>query len=189
MCRPFYLPRELTVVIAMAVYIPPNANVSTVLPFLHCTINKQRQAHPNRGLHYSWRLQSGMLKDCVSQIYLACELRPGGIIHLTMCIQTLSMPAELCPFTSGSVRPSFTAPHSSLYLLRSNAKPNTKSIKTWPEGVLTQLQDCFTHTEWDIFEQQDLEEYTQTVWIMNPVTSGIFLTRNPGRLSKSRHSS
>lgn len=28
-CRPFYLPRELTVVIVTSVYIPPNANINT----------------------------------------------------------------------------------------------------------------------------------------------------------------
>ena len=33
-CRPFYLPRELTVVIVMAVNIPPDANVSTALSLL-----------------------------------------------------------------------------------------------------------------------------------------------------------
>lgn len=34
-CRPFYLPRELTAVIITAVYIPPDANTSTALANLH----------------------------------------------------------------------------------------------------------------------------------------------------------
>lgn len=42
MCRPFYLPRELTAVIATAVYIPPDANVSSALAHLHCTLNSYR---------------------------------------------------------------------------------------------------------------------------------------------------
>lgn len=33
-CRPFFLPRELTVVIITAVYIPPHANVNTALSLL-----------------------------------------------------------------------------------------------------------------------------------------------------------
>ena len=41
--------------------------------------------------------------------------------------------------------------------------PYIKTIKICPEGALSQLQDCFGHTVWDIFEQQDLEEYTGTV--------------------------
>lgn len=46
--------------------------------------------------------------------------------------------------------------------LRRKTKPTTKTITTWPEGALSQLQDCFAQTNWDLFEQ-DLETYTQTI--------------------------
>lgn len=46
-CRPFYLPRKITVVIVTAVSIPPDANVSTALAHLHSTINKQYRAYPD----------------------------------------------------------------------------------------------------------------------------------------------
>ncbi|KAI4900154.1 hypothetical protein NFI96_023881, partial [Prochilodus magdalenae] len=36
-------------------------------------------------------------------------------------------------------------------------------MKTWPEGTSSQLQDCFEWTNWHVFEDQDLEEYTSTV--------------------------
>ncbi len=49
-CRSFFLPRELSVVIVTAVYIPPDANVSTALALLLDVINKQLCAHPN-GVH------------------------------------------------------------------------------------------------------------------------------------------
>ncbi len=41
--------------------------------------------------------------------------------------------------------------------------PTTKTIKTWPEGALFQLQDCFARTRWGLFKHQDVAEYTQTV--------------------------
>ena len=44
--------------------------------------------------------------------------------------------------------------------LRKKSKPAIKTIKTWPEGALSQLQDCFVSTEWSIFEHL---EYTETV--------------------------
>lgn len=47
--------------------------------------------------------------------------------------------------------------------LRWKTKLNTKNIKTRSEGALSQLQDCFTQTVWYVFEQQNLEEYTETV--------------------------
>jgi len=46
-CRLFYLPREMTVVIVTAVYIPPDANVSSTLNHLHHMTTKQRMAHPD----------------------------------------------------------------------------------------------------------------------------------------------
>lgn len=46
--------------------------------------------------------------------------------------------------------------------LRRKTQPTIKTVKTWPEGDSLQLQDCFERTNWDIFEAQDLEEYTST---------------------------
>lgn len=44
--------------------------------------------------------------------------------------------------------------------LRRKTKPLVKTVQTWPERALSQLQDCFARTNW---EHQDLSEYTQTV--------------------------
>ena len=49
-CRPYFLPRELTVVIVPAVYIPPDANASAALSLLLNAINEQQRAHPD-GVH------------------------------------------------------------------------------------------------------------------------------------------
>lgn len=35
-----------------------------------------------------------------------------------------------------------------------------KTVKIWPEGALSQLQDCFETTEWSIFEHPELHGYT-----------------------------
>ncbi len=54
--------------------------------------------------------------------------------------------------------------HCSLLLLpkytplRRKTKLVTKIIKTWPEESLSQLQDCFERTDWEVFEHQDLEQ-------------------------------
>lgn len=44
-CRPFYLPRELTSVIIVAVYIPPNANAKDALNELHNAISEEQTTH------------------------------------------------------------------------------------------------------------------------------------------------
>ena len=59
--------------------------------------------------------------------------------------------------------------HLSLHLIptytphiRKN-KPTTRTINTWPEDALSQLQDCFSTTEWGLFESLDMEEYPESV--------------------------
>ncbi|KAG5267420.1 hypothetical protein AALO_G00221550 [Alosa alosa] len=49
-------------------------------------------------------------------------------------------------------------------------KPVLKEVRVWPEGAVSQLQDCFETTDWDIFKTAathnnhiDIEEYTDTV--------------------------
>lgn len=68
-CRPFFLPRELTVVIVTAVYIPPQANINTALSLLLNTINHQQQAHPN-GVHIvAGDFNKANLKSVLSKFY------------------------------------------------------------------------------------------------------------------------
>lgn len=47
--------------------------------------------------------------------------------------------------------------------LRWKTKSSVKTVPNWPDGALSQLQDCVARTNWDIFEHQDLSEYTETV--------------------------
>lgn len=75
--------------------------------------------------------------------------------------------------------------HMSLFLmpaytpLRKSAPTTTRTVKTWPEGASEQLQDCFESTIWDVFEHQDLEQYTTAVlgyikYCMNNVTEQVY---------------
>ncbi len=35
--------------------------------------------------------------------------------------------------------------------LISRIKPTIKTVRVWPEGALSQLQDCFEQTDWSVF--------------------------------------
>ncbi len=50
LCRPFWLPREFTAIIIMAVYIPPQANTDQALRELYGNISEQEQCHES-GCH------------------------------------------------------------------------------------------------------------------------------------------
>ncbi len=44
-CRPIYLPREFTVVMITAVYIPPDANANSAIGLLHGSISNQQSMY------------------------------------------------------------------------------------------------------------------------------------------------
>ena len=44
-CRPLYLPREFTIVMVTAVYIPPDANARTALCHLDNALSRQQNNH------------------------------------------------------------------------------------------------------------------------------------------------
>lgn len=45
-CRPFYLPREITLVSITAVYVPPSSNTKEAMSVLYRTISELQSAHP-----------------------------------------------------------------------------------------------------------------------------------------------
>ncbi len=46
-CRPFYLPREFTAIVIVAVYIPPCANAKDALRELYSVISEQQTNNPD----------------------------------------------------------------------------------------------------------------------------------------------
>ncbi len=50
LCRPFWLPREFTAIIIMAVYIPPQANTDQALRELYGNISEQETTHPDAAI-------------------------------------------------------------------------------------------------------------------------------------------
>ncbi|XP_029942959.1 uncharacterized protein LOC115385019 [Salarias fasciatus] len=42
-------------------------------------------------------------------------------------------------------------------------KPTMRTINTWPEDALPQLQNCFEATDWEVFHHEDLEAFTEAV--------------------------
>ncbi|KAK3548823.1 hypothetical protein QTP70_020713 [Hemibagrus guttatus] len=80
--------------------------------------------------------------------------------------------------SSGSFPPSevtFHVPKARFFVqayrpLVRHSKPVLKQVKTWPEGAISALQDCFECTDWDMFREAatngdttDLEEHTSSV--------------------------
>lgn len=125
-CRPFFLPRELIIVIVTAVYISTDANASTALSPLLC---------PTRG--------ENTLDHVYSNIKNGYRTAPlphlGESEHLSLLLIPAYSP------------------------LRRRSRLTTRTITTWPDTALSELQDSIQRTDWDLFEHQDLDAYTGTV--------------------------
>ncbi len=69
-CRPFYLPREYTAILLVAVYIPPSSttNRSEALNDLYQHISEQQTAHPDAFLILAWDFNHCRLKECVQKL-------------------------------------------------------------------------------------------------------------------------
>ncbi len=71
-CRPFYLPREYTAILLVAVYIPPssnNINRSEALNDLYQHISEQQTAHPDAFLILAGDFNHADLKSVFPKIY------------------------------------------------------------------------------------------------------------------------
>ncbi len=86
---------------------------------------------------------------------------PGGKIHW---IRSIRLGFRAKPLSHLGL-----SDHISMHLIpaytpiRKRAPIITKIVKTWPEGASQQLQDCFESTDWEVFEHQNLEQYTAAV--------------------------
>ena len=163
-CRPYFLPRELTVVIVTAVYIPPDANASAALSLLLNAINEQQRAHPD-GVHIiAGDFNKTNLKTVLPKFHQHVKCPTRGENTLDHVYTNIKHGYRTIPLPHLGV-----SDHLSLLLipaytpLRRRSRPTTRTVTTWPENALSELQDCLQHTDWDLFQHQDLETYTGTV--------------------------
>nr|XP_049591334.1 uncharacterized protein LOC125978210 [Syngnathus scovelli] len=160
-CRPYFLQREITVVIITAVYIPPNANASAALSLLLNTINEQQRAHPD-GVHII--AGDSESEDCTPPFHqhVKCPTRGERTLdHVYSKIKHRNRAMPLphlgqTDYLSLLLIPAYTP-------LRRRSRPTTKTVTTWPGNALSPLQDCLQNTDWDLFHHQDLAMFTETV--------------------------
>lgn len=72
-CRPFYLPREFTLTVITAVYVPPDANARLAMEELQSAISKQLTTHPEGAFIVAGDFNHSNLKT-TPQIPPACLL-------------------------------------------------------------------------------------------------------------------
>ncbi len=172
-CRPFYLPREYTAILLIAVYIPPNSNNnrSEALNYLYQHISEQQKAHPDAFLILAGDFNHADLKSVFPKIYQHVDFPTRGKNTLDLVYTTQRGAYKALPLphlgASDHITVMLMPAHRPLVKV---IKPTHKQIQVWPEGSSEALQDCFDTTDWNMFKQAatynnttDLQEYTETV--------------------------
>ena len=169
-CRPFHLAREHCAALITIVYIAPDANANNALTVLHDTITSQQRKYPNAVHVIAGDFNHVDLKKVLPKLYqhVKCATRGNNTLDKVYSNIKNGYRARLQP-PLGSGIVDHPSDHMSLLLTpaytpkRRSAPITTKTVKTWPEGAMEQLQDCFENTDWSIFEHEDLEQYTAAV--------------------------
>ena len=148
-CRPFYLPREFTAVLLVAVYIPPTSSYSdrnAALCELYQAISEQQTAHPDGFTIVAGDFNHADLKSVLPKLHQHVNLDLVFTLH------------------KGPYKAS-TLPHIGLsdhitVMLMPVYRPRVKVEKTvckvipvWPEGSRAALKDCLATTDWGMFKQ------------------------------------
>ncbi|KAM7003411.1 uncharacterized protein LKV04_004454 [Tautogolabrus adspersus] len=161
-CRPFYQPREFSSTIVTAAYIPPDADAKAAMNELYTAISKQQTAHPEAAFIVAGDFNHSNLKTVLPKFHqhVSCNTRGN---------KTLDHSDHLSLFLIPKYSP-----------LIQRVKPSVTTIKVWPAGTDSVLQDKFHHTDWSMFASQatygshtDIDTYTSSVldYINNTIDS------------------
>ena len=173
-CRPFYLPREFTAVLIIAVYIPPTSSCSdrdAALCELYQAISEQQTAHPDGFIIIAGDFNHADLKTVLPKLHQHVNFPTREKNTLDLVYTAHKGAYKASPLPHIGLSDHITVMLMPAYMPRVKVeRPVRKEITVWPDGSRCALQDCLATTDWDMFKQAatynnhiDNEELTDTV--------------------------
>jgi hypothetical protein len=166
-CQPYYLPRELSSVIAMAVSNPPQTETLAVLKELHWTLCKLETTYPEAAFIVAGDFNKTNLRTRLPKFYQHIDCTTRTAKTLNQCYSNLQNAYKALP------RPLFgKSDHDFILILPSYRQklkqevPVLRTIQYWYDQSESTLQDCFDHMDWDMFRgacENNLDAYMDTV--------------------------
>ncbi|KAK3565926.1 hypothetical protein QTP86_021443, partial [Hemibagrus guttatus] len=163
------------------------ANAKEALCELYGAISELKNAHPDGLFIIAGDFNHANLKSVLPKFQQHVDFATRGVNALDLVYTNIprAYRAEPRPHLGYSDHISVMLIPANIPLVR-RSKPVLKLVKTWPEGTISALQDCFECTDWDMFrdaatkdDTTDLEEY------MSSVTSYISKCIDDVTISKS----
>ncbi|XP_049599783.1 uncharacterized protein [Syngnathus scovelli] len=171
-CRPFYLPREFTAILLVAVYIPPS-NIEgdriAALGELYQAVSEQQTAHPDSFTIFAGDFNHANLKSVFPRLHQHVPFPTDSFLDLVYSAQKGAFKATPLPHLGLSDHLTVLLLPAYRQLVKAS-RPVRRQVRVWPEGASDALRDCFDTTDWDLFKQAatyndwtDIEEYTDSV--------------------------
>ena len=152
-------------------YIAPDADSNLALALLQNNIQRCLRTHPDCVFIAAGDFNHRNLKSVLPKFHrnVTCATRGTNTLD-----QVYTNVAKAYRAISGAHLGK--SDHITLFLYplyRQKIKtvaPTTRTVRVWPEGAVSRLQDCFEVTEWDTFKDElqvdpkaALDNYTSTV--------------------------
>ena len=150
--RPYYLPREFTVVVAIVVYIPPSAHAETACDVVHTVVARLQAKYPDSVVfvtgdfnHVSLSKTLPTFKQSVN-----CTTRGDKTLDLFYSnVKDSHNSTALPPLGGSDHNLVFLSPTYTHVVKRLPAA--TKTIKNWTDEAKESLQCRLDLTDWDVF--------------------------------------
>ena len=167
--RPYYLPREFSHAIAVAVYITQSANLTSACDVIHTTISGLQTAHI---IMCALIIISGDFKHVSIK-----KTIPKFTQYVTFTTREEKTLDQLYAnvkdaYTSTSLPPLGRSDHNLVRLtpcyvpLVKRLPVTTKTVRTWSEDCYEALQGCFEVTDWDALCEphgEDIDGLTECI--------------------------
>ena len=166
LCRLFYSPREISVIILVCIYIPPSANAQTANRTLADIVSGLESKYPNGLIVILGDFNHCNLKKVLPKFFqqVSCPTREDKTIDLCYC-------KIKGAYRSFSRAPLGRSDHNVVQLIPAykqrlkQRKPNIRSVRKLSTGAIKTLKAGFDCTAWDDLRAcfTDLDEYTDLV--------------------------
>ncbi len=162
-CRPFYLPREFSLIIVTAVYIPPQADTGLALSKLHDVLSGYINKHPDAAFIITGDFNKANLRQVMPNFHQHVSCPTRGLNTLDHCYSQFKnayKARSLLAFGKSDHAAIFLTPE---YKQRLTQEPPVQRVVTrWSSHSEAMLQVALDDVDWDMFRvsSSDISKFT-----------------------------